>query len=520
MGFIRNLAETIRADLEYRLKVPLRKDGAVALGSPKAPTEYGITDSTKNTAIPVEFGRRAFLVFYDRVDFSTYITPSLTLAGGLRLSVSSVKTTKDLVTDLNRTLALDLRTGDLVDEPLVITAATTSVTITASSECLWFTGTVVIPLKGSYEQQGDTLVQVVPFDARVFRNVTDPTTTGYLNGGLLTYGLSYVSQTAALAAIPATTTMYSWESITTANATALATALKAVDGLNWNYNAASGVEYNLANGCVVYNGPVAGWTPRLHSNFDNIQPSEFWDNQLPRNDHSHVLVFCPNPNSGANNLLYAPLFIHYGTVVDPAAAPEFKPPVHWWPLTDGDLTNHGSAGSPVWAIPLNFTINSNGTWAALQSQNIYALGATLDCTKDFTLSIKLFRNDALVPNDSGAYEGLFSNSTATGDGSLLSNGGWCHLAGATNKWNDPAISTIKAKEPIRLTITKKASEAFYLIYFDDQLVCEHTIPNTYPMAFTHFGKAGTFFLKTSTQFCDIRFYDYCMTAAQVKLMNG
>lgn len=520
MGFIRNLAETIRFDLELRLKVPLRKDGAVTLGAPKAPTEYGITDSTKNTAIPVEFGRRAFLVFYDRVDFSTYVMPSLNQAGGLKLTVGSVKSTKDLIYDLNRMLSLDLRDGDVVDEPLAITTTTTSVTVTLTPECLWFTGQVAIPLCGSYEQQGDVLVHGFDFDPRPFRSVVDPTTTGYLNGGLLTYGLSYISQNAALAAIPATATIYNWENITAANGTALANALKAVDGLNWNYNAASGVEYNLANGCVVYNGPVAGWSPRLHPNFYNVQPSEFWDNQLPRNDHTHVLVFCPNPNYGASNLLYSPLFIHYGAVVDPTVVPEFKAPVQWWPLTDGDLTNHGTAGGPNWPVPVNFTINSNGTWANLKTQGSYALGATLDCTKDFTVSIKIFRGDTLVPGDTGAYEGYFSNSTGTANGSFCTNGGAVYLAGASGKWGDPVNNTTLGKEMVRATITKKAADDFYLVYFDDQLVVEHTMSGAKMIAFTHFGKGGGNLLKTSTSFSDIRFYDYCMTPAQVKKMNG
>ena len=518
MGFIRNLAETIKFDLEYRLKVPLRKDGAVTLGSPKAPTEYGITNSTKNTAIQVEFSRRAFLVFYDRVDFSTYVMPSLNQAGGLKLTVGSVKSTKDLIYDLNRMLSLDLRDGDVVDEPLAITAATTSVTVTLTPECLWFTGGAAIPLRGSYEQQGDVLIQVLEFDARPFRSVTDPTTTGYLNGGLLTYGLSYISQNAALAAIPATAKMYNWENITAANATTLAAALKAVDGLTWNYNASYGVEYNLANGCVAYNGPVAGWSPRLHPIFYNVQPSEFWDNQLPRNDHSHVLVFFPNPNYGASNLLYSPLFIHYGAVVDPAAEPAFNPPVHWWPLTGGDLTNHGSAGGPDWTIPVAFT--SNGIWARLITQGLFALGTTLDCTKDFTLSIKIFRNDAVITNETNANEGLFSDSAATLNGALVSNGGWCYLAGAVNVSNDPYNCYALYADHVRLTISKKASDTKYWMYLNDQLVAEHNIASNLLMAFTHFGKAGSYLLKTNFCFCDIRFYDFAMTPTQVKKMNG
>lgn len=519
MGFIRNLAETIRFDLELRLKVPLRKDGAVKLGAPKAPTEYGITDSTKNTAIPVEFGRRAFLVSYDRVDFSTYVMPSLNQAGGLKLTVGSVKSTKDLIYDLNRMLSLDLRDGDVVDEPLAITTTTTSVTVTLTPECLWFTGQAAIPLRGSYEQQGDVLVHGFDFDPRPWRHNNDPTDrTSIVNGGLLTYGNSYIAQNTALAAIPVSRTQFAWGNQTVANATALAAALKAVDGLPWTYSASYLVPYNLSNSCVWYNGPAAGFNPREIPSFSNFNVTAFWEQQFPRTDHSHVLVVCPNPNYGASNLFYAPLFIHYGSLIDDTVVPVDKPPVHWWPLTGGDLTNHGSAGGPAWTIPVAFT--SNGIWARLKTQGLFALGTTLDCTKDFTLSIKIFRNDAVIAGETNSIEGLFSNSAATLNGALMSNGGWCYLNGAANVSNDPYNCYALYADTVRLTISKKASDTKYWMYLNDQLVAEHNIASNLLMAFTHFGKAGTYLLKTNFCFCDIRFYDFAMTPEQVKKLNS
>lgn len=521
MSFIRDLAEHVRYDLELALKVPLRKDGPATLGVPKTPLEYGIAGATKNTAIPVEFDKRAFLVQYDRSDISTFFATTVTASLGLKLTVGSVKTTQDLVEDLNNRYCLNLRRSDIIDEPLAITFATTSVTVKMSPTCLWFTGQLVLPLRGSYEQQGDVLVHGFDFDPRPWLHSSDPTDrTSVVNGGLLTYGNSYIAQNTALAAIPVTRTQFAWGNQTVANATALAAALKAVDGLPWTYSASYLVPYNLSNSCVWYNGPAAGFNPREIPGFSNFNVTAFWEQQFPRTDHSHVLVVCPNPNYGVSNLLYAPLFIHYGSLIDDTVVPVDKPPVHWWPLSGGDLTNHGSAGGPAWTIPVNFTINSNGTWATLKSQGLFALGTTLDCTKDFTLSIKLFRNDASVSGDANSLEGIFTNAANGGNGALINNGGWCYLQGAMNVSNDPFNCYVMYADPVRLTISKKASDTKYWMYLNDQLVAEHSIASNLLLAFTHFGKGGAALMKTNLGFSDIRFYDYAMTPSQVKKMNG
>lgn len=88
-----------------------------------------------------------------------------------------------------------------------------------------------------------------------------------------------------------------WTSASNANASALASALKAVDGLPWTMNAsAPNAEYNLYAVYVSYNGPVANAPAQL-----NIEP---------RDGFTHVMYFLP-PYQQQSNLWYGLGVVYY-----------------------------------------------------------------------------------------------------------------------------------------------------------------------------------------------------------------
>lgn len=142
---------------------------------------------------------------------------------------------------------------------------------------------------------GDQLSALSTFDPRY------NTVAGYdsdrINPYLFTASIDYTPQAAVIATMP---WQASWTGMSTANATALAAALKAVDGKAWNIT--NGAEFSLMNAYVRYNGPVA-----------NIPDSALFGisrDEFIRAGFSHVLLLNPQ-NLNQSNLWYGLGIIHY-----------------------------------------------------------------------------------------------------------------------------------------------------------------------------------------------------------------
>jgi len=239
---------------------------------------------------------------------------------------------------------------------------------------------------------------------------------------------------------------------------------------------------------------------------------------MPRTDHTHVLVVHPNPGYGCNNLEYAPLFIHYGTKIDTTAVVSTAPPLHHWPLINGDLTNHGTASpAPAWAAPMTWTARTDGwNMANLTTQGACALGTTLDFTADFTLSFVLLRGE-VATNSAGT---MFSTGASSADaGSFIVGNGWCYFGGAVNVLSTPIECWTLHTQPTRITIVKKAAETTYLVYYNDQCIAEHSMGSTVLQKCTHFGKSASFAWLIANALSDIRFYNYCLTPDQVRTLS-
>lgn len=532
MALIRDIPKLVRVDLEASSHTPIRRGGDYEIVSNGTPADYGLT-SARNSAVLVKYGRWSAAITYNRKDIATHFAP--TRAKGnwkLKIKAASVLSTKDLLKDLNRHLDTKFKESDIVDEPIALTYATTSISFTMSPTNIWFTGTIILDLAAKYHQFEGKLLHDASYEARPWIHPTADPARPLMNGGLLTYGKSYIAQNAALAAIPVRATYWAWENASAANSLALANALKAVDGLPWisdtTSNTGNTKDYNLAYCSVLYNGPVEGFDPQIDSGFSNSCPEYWRRHMMPRKDHTHVLVVHPNANYAAKNLRYSPLFIHYGELVLETHwnQPDI-PPIHRWKLAY-DRLNTGSAGGPVFPDCVTFLNSDNPTYAGftertghinegglaiLKAQGNYPLGVTIDPSKDMAISFWCMFQDANV-----AQVGWFGNSGG-GDyvGSLCSSdNGYFWFNGFTTKWEAKLESRARFWQRVRVTLVRRGNRT--LVYYNDQLVSEQTWTGTALGVITHFGRVNTY-LPINAIFGDIRVYDYALNHEQVKRIN-
>lgn len=510
MSIVRNFGETLRYELETLRRVPLRKKGLV-LGKPQAPSVFSVTTS-RNTAITAEFEERSFLVTYDRIPLQTHLGNSLQAPGhGMTLKAKAIKTTRDLLDDVNRTYDLALVKEDIIDEPMSIDFTAINVGIKMAPDCLWFTGSAVLPLKGKYAQVGNELV--VGFDASLLIGIdkgTGPSAV-HARAGQFTHQVDYGPQSVALKAITWNNAP-TWSNTPVAQVQSLANALNNVDGFGWTYNASAGVKNNLNGGNVVYNGPVEGFD--LKGAPTVVDAGLYYYNErfpLCRQDKTHVLVYQPNPNYGASNLGYYPMFIHYGENVPSEHLTQAdKPPVHWWKLEE-DLLNSGtSTEREQFPDIVSFFDDELGKSSALKAVGLFPLGFSWDTNRDFTLGFELTRRDMLQE-----YQGLFGDSTGTapiGACVMFANGRW-YLAQQTDTWNNTLLSGTVFRQRCQVMVCKRGKRV--LFYVNGKCVLEGTFTDAQALApWTHFGKVNHF-LKTTTRFGNIKLFDYCLNRKQV-----
>lgn len=521
MSLIRDFTETIRYDLEARQLEPLRKRGIV-LGLPKAPTEYGVTGSTYNTGIPVVCDDLSFLVCYNRLTIAQLMGNAHATVV-MDLTVESVLTTHDLIPDLNRCFDLRLTPEDIVDSPINLTFGTTSLSITFTPECLWFTGTwAAIKLKGSYQMVGGKIVKAIAGDMVLkyldVINVGDATGTRF-RMDCATRLFNYSNSTAELYAIPMRTGNWTWSYMTAAEATALATALKKTDGLPW-VNGAAGTPWNLNGGAVVYNGPIEGYYARLTHGDDRALPAlyDFRFNDI-RKDKSHVMMVLPN-STYTTNLTFTPALIHYGSDM-PA---EFwtqadKAPVHHWPLYGADRTNKGTSEAKEPFPDIVQVAVSDGLskpMVCLKAEGNYPLGFSWDAERDFTVSMRYVGRSTALIN-----EGFFGEANgASNPGNVKMLSGWIPVLHYPN-------NTVKELDLLQrsncyyqeFVITHVRRNGRYITYIDGKAIRECIIDAVYN-PWTHFGRVGEY-LKTTTVFADIKLFDYALNPEQVdKVVRG
>lgn len=528
MGLIRDLPEHLRVDLERAFGAPLRRVQEYTIDAMGVPADFGVT-STKNTAVCITFDRWSGLALYNRKVISAHFAATLAVPTyQMALGVASAKRTVDLLPDVNRFLGTEFKEEEILDEPLELTFETTSVTIKMAPENLWFTGELVIPLKGKYQQIDEVLVYDNAFKVDPWTKFLNPTRDGLFDGWMATHNKSYTTVSEILRGIPSTVTQNKWTNLTIQHATTLANALKSVDGLPWTAASINPTtyDYNLFNACVVYNGPVEGFDPQFDLLYLEV-PSDYWLRHNPaRKDHSHVLVLQPNPNYGAKNLRYSPIYIHYGELVDPTfwSQPD-RLPVHRWKL-EKDLLNTGSSvEKPAFPDIVSFFtseemqkrmthFNADGEGIAQLKATVNApLGVTMDINNDCTISFNCARQDLLA-----AAIGLFSDSTGldVNGGIKYTSDGVFYPQGFTARWVNGFDQRAWYWHRVKVTFVYRKKVVY--VYLNERLVGEYTTTAPYLTPLTNFGRCNQF-LAITTLFGDIKFYDYALNLNQVMKLN-
>ena len=522
MSLIRDFTETLRYDIEARQLEPLRKRGAV-WGLPKTPAEYGVTGSAYNSAIPVTYEDLSFMVCYNRLTIASLMGNAHATVV-MDLTAEKIETTHDLIPDINRCFDMELTPGDIVEQPVTITFATTSVAITFTPECLWFTGTwAAIKLKGSYQMIEGKLVKAIPLSMTQKYSdvvaVTDVVGNRFRMDAMI-QKFDYTPVSSQLEAIPMRTSNWTWSYTTSAQSAAIAAALKTVDGYNWANSSSTGIAWNLYTCAVIYNGPVEGFYTRLSHLDDRALPT-LYDARFNdiRKDKSHVMCIQPNPTYN-NNLTFTPALIHYGTdIPEEFWSQADRPPVHHWPLYGADLTNKGSSEAKE-PFP-NIVKVATGTgpdkqMATLLTEGHYPLGITWDTERDFTVSMRVMFRETTMVN-----EGFFGNASgASAPGHMKSLTGWIpvlHYPVAAFKELDVLHRAISYYHATVVTHVRRGNR--YITYLDGKAIRECVINDIYE-PWTHFGRSGEY-LKASTEFADIKLFDYALNPEQVaKVTRG
>ena len=524
MTVIRKAQEFFEGELSRLLKRPLARRETYALGDPVTPASIGVT-TTKNTAIVATYDGIGHVICYDRQVLGTWLAPTLAVMPPMAITHANPKTTLDLWQDFDRRFQLGIKPTELVDSAIDITAG--AITFTLNNLNPWFTGSVTIPIVKMYRDEEEVIYDFdwnpAPFematsDATTFYGITQAQYESRIDATMLTYGIDYSAQSAALAAIPAFTSFDGWINIPSASATALAAALKAVDGIAW-INGAAGTNYNVANGGVVYNGPTESFRGAMNNLSVHYHPDSFMNmdyaalDNVVNKDYAKVLIHIINVGYGSVNLRGAVVAHYGGKIRDWNGLTDTLPaPLHNWPMVE-DGRNLGTDGTAmdVTGWDKRMWPNYEQVMGVPLATSVLPLGAPLDVSGNFTLSFRLWRGS----NEAAATVSLFGNGTTQGVSSVVyAGGGYLYLGGSSTTWEGQAFAA-RVRGGGFHTITIVRDGDVICVYKDGLLGAIHTAPATRPItSFTHFGK-GANNAQPLDAIGDIMFWPTALNARQV-----
>lgn len=517
MGSIRSLQRYLEANIEAVIKVPLRKAKNVVIGDPQVPSAVGVT-TTKNTVIPIAFDNRKYMVSYNRKDIQAFLAP-LFMPGQFLPLLPTDATTLDVLAAANKRYGLDLLPTEIVEEPIALTtnAGVTTVRLTMSPTCRWFTGTVQFPV-WPMQLEGGKRAYAMQWEPRIIvaRPVANDTTRKLISATLLTHGVDYSAANAACAAVTQVNDRFNWSNGVAAQQTALAAALKAVDGLPWTYST-SVVPYNLYGSHCIYNGPTEAFTGSMAVASLDGASCDYVTDSYTRYDKyvnpamKNVLILQINQNYAASNL-GGVLIIHYGGPATPIEETPYRDPVHYWPL-NGNPKN-AMPGKPDFAVPVNYHPIADGTRRpAVISPGNFPIGATLPVSGDYTLSMTL----GIGWRANNALMGILGDASGNSiNGALkISSAFRIYNAQVPQSWYSP-YGEADALYISRHNFTVVKKGRVYRYYVGDVMVSIGEVPEGVVLPdITHFGKAAET-LPNNFTFYDFYFYDYAMSASQVK----
>ena len=521
MGFMREFPQYLKNRLEFEQFTPLIKSAVNVVGAPTTPAALGVT-SARNTAVKCEYDKRSFIACYDRIAIASMFTTSMALKP-VTITAQNVTRLRDLQPDIYRCLGIFPDPLEIADAAITLNGNTVAVPVDPNNP--WFTGTLTLTLDTAYytAADGTVIADMGTWDPRPFVHPTaDPTTRPVVNGGLLTYNNDYSSQSGTLAGIPVRAGRV-WADIATADATALAAALAAVDGIPWVNNTAGTAsvlyDWNLFKASVIYNGPTEAFDPLFDAGFTNAIQQYFLNYDLVDTRYTHVLIVHPNPSYGNKNLRYAPLFIHYGRKRnDTELVTAYRKPRHSWSLLDS--TDNGFLPMPFGYPATVFADTDMGSWGKFISTSTPVFPELLPADIDHTIAFEIMRTNVAVPyqnrlvniGNAGEYNGSYPGAV------YIDSAGKIGILGATTVWVRDGISNaLTAGQIAEVHIVKRQSLCY--IYINQQLCELVTVPLLTKNTYSTMGEGNASYPITE-YIRNFRYWDIGLTRQQVESLNN
>lgn len=217
--------------------------------------------------------------------FKKYDVAIMTKNCDLEVVENGGRTTLAYLEEINRRFGFDLKPNEVQDLPIMDNG--TVCRLKPQMECLMYTGTVDFKLVGPQPDLAELITQ------RELEPMFNHHGVGVdIPGAMLAQGHDYSEVTDVLVKIA--------DTLDTAGATTLSTALKSIDTVPWGIVA--NTLYSLVGASVIYNGPVVG------------APQSLKDAGLIMPGYDSVLALTPvTENTGFTD---TPIVIHYNVYIE------------------------------------------------------------------------------------------------------------------------------------------------------------------------------------------------------------
>lgn len=536
MGIIRNVEKFIRAT--HRARGSIVPDDAPFEIIRVAPNASGMAPDLfsydYNRYIEYRLGDYYGNARLNSVDLTTFWGQIQGKVYHRKMVIKStiVNSVHDVLKDINEYTQLDLPIDTVLDDPIP-DGTYNSIRVNLKDNHPWFTGGLDVPLHFTTVIKDSKPIVTLPISPKLHECAADPAAYNEESrypGSLDTYGVNY-TRTSDLLTVP-TAKAFSIEAgiPTAAIGDLLARSLNADDKKPWVCTSAK-VPFNLYGAFVIYNGPVGGYED--HINFEaanNHKEIHFGCllNKLnkPRQDREYVMVILPNMTYNSM-FRYEPIFIHYGGV-----APEIitRPPVHYWPLRKNrknygtsaekpEFLARGDITSRVYAGGVGFMFTM-GRPTSISGKYHTPIGVDLPASTDFTLVF-----DSATNVIGGSLTSLVNIGCVDSNGAVPRQNYFslssrcllrylCELTPPTYSRFDSRAESVFWPHWATLAIVRRGDNLF--IYTNGVLSALYTGVGADLKVINTLISYGS---QSMHSFRDIRYFDYALSASQVKTVN-
>lgn len=281
---------------------------------------YPRPQTTKNTAITMVLKRNApaqgeVTLYYDRIPLQKPYREAPLQSPTLQFVATTERDVVALLPKINRRLGTKLASTDVLNKELSLRKGFDLLTLQASPSSPNFIGTLDLLVVRTTDPEIDVVLDTYK-PVWYYDNVLAENTASYplalkYQLAWLTYMKDYSAQADFLRTVPVSQI----DRLTPAMSTALAAAMKAVDGRAWT-STTTKTAGNLYNSWVIYNGPCADIGPEVGIIAEEIalMTDGGWDG-VRSDEFDNVLLIRTNAPWSDNYGGRAAVVIHYNNEV-------------------------------------------------------------------------------------------------------------------------------------------------------------------------------------------------------------